>query len=134
MIGAISKPKEAKTMAKKATAVVKAENVTKAKADFKAQAQARARKSQQERVGFVQEFDKAISAAWAKLEHPSVVAVAKSLKQAPRMVDYVTVVLGLRESKDKGLLAWVKADRMVTSAATPAPKKGKVKHEAQPAA
>ena len=135
MIGAISKPKEAKTMAKKATAVVKAENVTKAKADFKAQAQARANKAQQARRDFVQKFGKAISAAWAKLgDKANVMAVAKvaAPSEPIRMIDYALVALGLRESKDKGLLAWVKADRMVTSAASPAPKK--VKHEAQASA
>jgi hypothetical protein len=120
MIGAISKPKEAKTMAKKATAVVKAENVTKAKADFKAQAQARSRKSQQERVGFVQEFGKALSAAWAKLgDKANVMAVAKTMpKEKVRLIHYALVSLGLLETKDGGLLAWVKADRMVTTAAS----------------
>jgi hypothetical protein len=135
MIGAISKPKEAKTMAKKATAVVKAENITKAKADFKAQAEAKAKAHQTKRLEFIAKFGKVIAAAWAKLgDKANVMEVQRTVlpKEPIRMVDYALVALGLRESKDKGLLAWVKADRMVTSAASPAPKK--VKHEAQTSA
>ncbi len=104
---------------------------------FKAQAEARSRKSQQERVGFVQEFGKVISQAWSKLgDKANVLAVAKTMpKEKIRLVHYALVSLGLLETKDGGLLAWVKTDKaMNLSAATPAPKKGKAKHEAQPAA
>jgi len=100
---------------------------------FKAQAEARARKSQQERVGFVQEFGKAISAAWAKLgDKANVMSVAKTMpKEKVRIVHYALVSLGLLETKDSGLINWMKADQALTrTAATPAPKKGKVRHEA----
>jgi len=100
---------------------------------FKAQAEARARKSQQERVGFVQEFGKAISAAWAKLgDKANVLAVAKTMpKEKVRIVHYALVSLGLLETKDSGLINWMKADSALThTAGTPAPKKGKARHEA----
>lgn len=129
-IGAISKPKEAK-LAKKDIGKVTAEKAT--KANFKELAEARSRKSQQERVGFVQEFGKALSSAWAKLgDKANVLAVAKTMPKAKvRLVHYALVSLGLLETKDGGLLAWVKADKALPtlSAATPAPKKSKVKHE-----
>lgn len=117
-------------MATKVNGKATAEKVT--KANFKEQAKARAHKSQAERVDFVQRFGKQIAAAWAKLERPNVMAISKTLPDAKvRLVDYATVVLGLRESKDSGLINWMKADSALThTAATPAPKKGKGKHEA----
>ena len=117
-------------MATKVNGKATAEKVT--KANFKEQAKARAHKSQAERVEFVQRFGKQIAAAWAKLEQPNVMAISKTLPDAKvRLVDYATVVLGLRESKDSGLINWMKADQALAhTAATPAPKKGKGKHEA----
>jgi hypothetical protein len=118
-------------MATKVNGKATAEKVT--KANFKEQAKARAHKSQAERVDFVQRFGKQIAAAWAKLgDKANVMAISKTLPDAKvRLVDYATVVLGLRESKDSGLINWMKADSALThTAATPAPKKGKGKHEA----
>lgn len=118
--------KEAK-MAKKEKGMKAAEKT------FKEKAEARARKSQQERVGFVQEFGKAISAAWAKLgDKANVLAVAKTMpKEKVRLVHYALVSLGLLETKDGGLINWMKADSALAhTAGTPAPRKGKGKHEA----
>ncbi len=100
---------------------------------FKEKAEARARKSQQERVGFVQEFGKAISAVWAKLgDKANVLAVAKTMpKEKVRLVHYALVSLGLLETKDGGLINWMKADSALAhTEGTPAPRKGKGKHEA----
>jgi hypothetical protein len=116
MIGAISKPKEAKTMAKKATAVVKAENVTKAKADFKKVTAEKAKAHQTKRLEFIAKFGKVLAAAWAKEEKPTSMGIWRKVfpkaEEPCRLVDYTLVALGIRQSKDEGLLAWVKADKL----------------------
>lgn len=78
--------KEAK-MAKKEKGMKAAEKT------FNEKAEAQARKSQQERVGFVQEFGKEISAAWAKLgDKANVLSVAKTMpKEKVRLVHYELV-------------------------------------------
>ena len=110
-------------MSTKKNGAVKAGNGTKAKFAEKAT------QAQRERIEFLQSMGKAISAAWAKLgDKANAMSVAKAIKaDKVRLVDYCAVALKLRESKDKGLDAWIKADRAlpVLSAACPAPKKAK---------
>ncbi len=104
--------------------------VTEKATKFAEAAKAKATKAQQERVSFLQSTGKAIAAAWAKLDKPNVMAVAKAIKaDKVRLVDYVTVALGLRESKDAGLAAWVKADKalpVLTATSQPKARKAKV--------
>jgi len=125
-------------MAKKANGKVVTEKATKAKADFKKVAAEKAKAHQTKRLEFIAKFGKVIAAAWAKLgDKANAMEVQRTAlpKEPIRMVDYALVALGLRESKDKGLGAWVKADKLV-STATSQPKARKATkkangHEAQ---
>ena len=83
------------------------------KESFVKMAKARAGKAQEARRDFVQKFGKALSAGWAKLEHPSVLAVAKAVapKEPVRLVHYALVSLGLVQTKDGALIAWRDADK-----------------------
>lgn len=95
---------------------VTAEKVTK----FKEQAEAKAKAHQVKRLEFISRFGKILAAAWAKMEHPSSMGVWRAVfpkaEEPCRLVDYTLLALGIRQSKDEGLLAWVKADALIGSA------------------
>jgi len=77
------------------------------------------------RAEFLAKFGKAIESAWKAMTKPTSMGVwaAKFPKEKCRLVDYCTLKLGLRSSKDEGLLSWIRDDQVSLSAACPAPKK-----------
>jgi len=128
-------------MAKKANGKVVTEKATKAKADFKKVAAEKAKAHQTKRLEFIAKFGKVLAAAWAKMEHPSSMGVWRAVfpkeEEPCRLVDYTLVALGIRQTKDEGLIAWTKADKL-GAVATSEPRKAKkakvvkkVEHEAQ---
>lgn len=100
------------------------------KADFKKLAAEKAKAHQTKRLEFVAKFGKVLAAAWAKEEKPTSMGVwRKAFPKAEepcRLVDYTLVALGIRQTKDEGLLAWVKADKL-GAVATSQPKARKAK-------
>ena len=117
-------------MAKKANGKVVTEKAIKVKANFKEQAKAKAAAHQTKRLEFIAKFGKVLAAAWAKMEHPSSMGVWRAVfpkeEEPCRLVDYTLVALGIRQTKDEGLLAWVKADKL-GAVATSQPKARKAK-------
>ena len=94
------------------------------KAKFVEQAKAKQSAHRKLRAEFLAKYGKAIASAWSALGEKanSMAVAAKVLPDQPtRLVDYVTLKLGLRESKDLGLQAWLKDD-LVGAVATSQPK------------
>ena len=103
-------------MAKKGNGKVVTEKATKAKADFKKVAAEKAKAHQTKRLEFIAKFGKILAALWAKEEHPSSMGIWRKAfpkaDQPCRLTDYALVALGIRQTEDKGLLAWCKADKL----------------------
>ncbi len=106
------------------------------KGSAKAEGKEKASSKQQARLSFLSRFGQKIKDAWDAMpaDKRSSAAVWKVVfphgEVVQRMTDYATMALGLRVSKDAGLVRWVDEDKpFLTShtAATPHPKKNGVK-------
>lgn len=124
-VGRDLKAKEAKTMAKKGNGKVGTEKATKAKANFAEKAKAAAVKRGEERRKFFADHAKQIGEAFKAMDKPTSMGVGVKLKLNTRLVDYVTLRLGLRKSTDAGLIKWIETDEEAQAKpqATSAPKK-----------
>ena len=118
-------------MAKKANGKVVTEKATKAKADFKKVAAEKAKAHQAKRLEFIAQYGKAIASAFAALGDKATSSgtwkkVFPKSQEPQRLTDYALVALGLKETTDKGLIAWRDADKL-GAVATSQPKARKAK-------
>ena len=118
-------------MAKKGNGKTSAEKVVKVKADFKKKAAEKAHAHQTKRLEFIAQYGKAIASAFAALGDKATSSgtwkkVFPKSQEPQRLTDYALVALGLKETTDKGLIAWRDADKL-GAVATSQPKARKVK-------
>jgi hypothetical protein len=104
-------------------------NGTKAVAEKTAKVEPKAQGGRAMRTEFIEKFGKKIAEAWASFPQGKATSAGTWKKVFPkaespqRLTDYALVALGLKQTKDKGLLAWAKEDG--AKHASPPPSKAK---------